>query len=478
MNKEEKSSNKCPICGRPTHKKSKYCIFHASAEEKTEEEFKKALKEYIQEIKEEDKEYNFKGSIFIGDIDFKKDLSVATFKKANFNQVTFKGVISFENVTFKESTKFDCVNFERSTFFNFSIFKKNIDFSRATFEDSADFCSVTFEGEADFSDVIFKKHTFFSLSVFKKNADFSYATFKDYICFDYATFKGHINFIDTIFPSGRELCIIVEKKGIIDFRSAFLENVILELYIDDGVLIDFTHTLIKNTKIKKDQIEKNILQEKKKEFFEAKDIYLLLKNNFHSIGRYDDESWAFIKEKEMERRSYSIESFTKNVGSEEEKSEGKIPKEKKLKIISYFNWFKTKKFRKWLWSCFCNIIYGYGERPQNVIFSAIFIIILFSVFFSFLGINSPEIIEMKSPTVQEIFNGNSEIISKGSLINKATNNSIDCLYFSAITFTTLGYGDFRPLEGWGRILAGTEAFIGAFMMALFVYTFARRTGGR
>jgi hypothetical protein len=95
-----------------------------------------------------------------------------------------------------------------------------------------------------------------------------------------------------------------------------------------------------------------------------------------------------------------------------------------------------------------------------------------------LGINSPEIIEMKSPTVQEIFNGDSGIISKGILISKTTNNSVDCIYFSAITFTTLGYGDFRPLEGWGRILAGSEAFIGAFMMALFVYTFARKTGGR
>ncbi len=51
MKKEEKSSNKCPICGRPIHKESKHCIFHASAEEKTEEEFKNALKKLIEEIK-------------------------------------------------------------------------------------------------------------------------------------------------------------------------------------------------------------------------------------------------------------------------------------------------------------------------------------------------------------------------------------------------------------------------------------------
>ena len=70
MNKEEKISSKCPICGRPTHKESKYCIFHASAEEKTEEEFKKALKEYIKEIEKENKGYDFKEFIFIGHSDF------------------------------------------------------------------------------------------------------------------------------------------------------------------------------------------------------------------------------------------------------------------------------------------------------------------------------------------------------------------------------------------------------------------------
>jgi len=38
MNKEENNPSICPICGRPTHNESKYCIFHASAEEKTEED--------------------------------------------------------------------------------------------------------------------------------------------------------------------------------------------------------------------------------------------------------------------------------------------------------------------------------------------------------------------------------------------------------------------------------------------------------
>ena len=55
---------------------------------------------------------------------------------------------------------------------------------------------------------------------------------------------------------------------------------------------------------------------------------------------------------------------------------------------------------------------------------------------------------------------------------------LNCLYFSVVTFTTLGYGDFQPAVGLSRFVVSLEAIIGAITMALFVYTFARRTGGR
>ena len=98
--------------------------------------------------------------------------------------------------------------------------------------------------------------------------------------------------------------------------------------------------------------------------------------------------------------------------------------------------------------------------------------------FSLIGLGNPEIIELKGTAIHQNSGNIIDLASKGFLKNNVTRNFPDSFYFSLITFTTLGYGDFRPLEGWGRILAGSEAFIGAFMMALFVYTFARRTGGR
>jgi hypothetical protein len=49
------------------------------------------------------------------------------------------------------------------------------------------------------------------------------------------------------------------------------------------------------------------------------------------------------------------------------------------------------------------------------------------------------------------------------------------LYFSTITFTTLGYGDFYPAaNGPWRTLAMVEAIAGACLIALFIVCLAKR----
>ena len=48
-----------------------------------------------------------------------------------------------------------------------------------------------------------------------------------------------------------------------------------------------------------------------------------------------------------------------------------------------------------------------------------------------------------------------------------------CLYYSVVTFTTLGYGDFTP-GGLSRAIAAIEAFPGSFTIALFVVVFVKK----
>ena len=51
--------------------------------------------------------------------------------------------------------------------------------------------------------------------------------------------------------------------------------------------------------------------------------------------------------------------------------------------------------------------------------------------------------------------------------NLPTSNFSDCLYFSAITFSSLGYGDFRPV-GISRLFASLEVFIGLAFLGIAI----------
>jgi hypothetical protein len=55
------------------------------------------------------------------------------------------------------------------------------------------------------------------------------------------------------------------------------------------------------------------------------------------------------------------------------------------------------------------------------------------------------------------------------LINNeaASKDGLTCLYFSIVTWTTLGYGDVRPSVA-ARLIAASEALIGHLWMAMFI----------
>jgi len=342
MNKEGKSSNKCLICGRPIHKKSKYCIFHASKEEKSEKEFEKELIEYINDIKRNNKEYSFIKFTFVGNINFRKDLNIKILRNSDFRFAIFLGAISFEKVIFEGKTRFqasvfnDEANFSNAVFkeetsfsktaynkqnmpieieldklFNKSfikspsymsgpsIFKRDVYFEKAVFEGDVDFIDVKFNGISEFSDAVFNNFATFEGAVFEKGSSFCETRFDSLVSFVDVIFKEDNLFIKPIFmkevmfsyaqisPIGNWI-LEVKNRGIVFFNNAFLENVTLDLNLGKDVLVDFSNALLRGTKIKKSQVENHIQQEKENNFLEAKEVYILLKNNFHTIGNYDE----------------------------------------------------------------------------------------------------------------------------------------------------------------------------------------------
>jgi len=179
--------------------------------------------------------------------------------------------------------------------------------------------------------------------------------------------------------------------------------------------------------------DKNILQEKKAKItqnFEEKldlyqqseEIYRNLRRTCESDGLFETAGWFFQKEMKMRRKQMPLFSFKRFIS----------------KIVDF--------------SC------GYGERPLRIVILSAMVILLFTGIFFMTGLNySGEIIQIS-------FNASFEenIVA---LLN--------ALYFSVVTFTTLGYGDILPI-GISKLFAGVEALLGGFILALFVVVFVKK----
>lgn len=56
----------------------------------------------------------------------------------------------------------------------------------------------------------------------------------------------------------------------------------------------------------------------------------------------------------------------------------------------------------------------------------------------------------------------------------AKSNFIYAIYFSTITFFTIGYGDISPWNSLVAIISGIQGFCGVFLMSYLVVTFVRK----
>ena len=101
---------------------------------------------------------------------------------------------------------------------------------------------------------------------------------------------------------------------------------------------------------------------------------------------------------------------------------------------------------------------GYGEDPLRVIFFSLALIFFSAIFYYIFGLR---------------FAGEFQVFSLDQSLEQNVIFFFECLYYSVVTFTTLGYGDFIPV-GFSRVIAALEAFTGSFTIALFVVVFVKK----
>jgi len=183
---------------------------------------------------------------------------------------------------------------------------------------------------------------------------------------------------------------------------------------------------------------------------EAMATYIDLKNYFSGEGLYGRSGDFYIRE-------WSVKGKLQRTASDlpAEKLKGirflryYLPFSFNRKNSRFFSLFaKFECWTNWVLNKVLYTVAKYGESPLRVLGTSLSIIMIYSIIYWIVG----------------------GITTGGSGFKASFPESF---YFSAVTFTTLGYGDYQPIPDF-QILAISEAFIGAFVLAFFVVVVSRK----
>lgn len=180
--------------------------------------------------------------------------------------------------------------------------------------------------------------------------------------------------------------------------------------------------IVRNHKQADELVKQHDKKSANKKYEEAEDVYRILRQRFEALGKADQAGRFFFLEMVMRRkqmRYWSIGRF---------------------------------------WSKLVDLICGYGEEPLRVIGVSLMFVLICALMFGISGIGQ----------------GDNEY---GFYNNKTLWEDIEtfaiAVYYSIVTFTTLGYGDMVALS-WGKGLAALEAFVGVFLNSMFLLTLAKK----
>jgi hypothetical protein len=191
---------------------------------------------------------------------------------------------------------------------------------------------------------------------------------------------------------------------------------------------------------------------------QSEGIYRSLTPHLSSKGLLDDASWAAYRSCVMRHRVLTQKLSSSKLWADAtvlammsapEQSESllrNMPGISGHRFSFRFIAARTFAFVAWVQSLVLLVVMGYGEKPARVLLNAILAILTFALIYQRFG-----------------------------AINDRSFSS--CLYFSAITFTTVGYGDLAP-HGALRLIAASEAFTGILLCGLFIFCLGRRTVAR
>jgi len=336
------------------------------------------------------------------------------FSNAGFNgdvkfwHVNFNGFIDFNDVNFNNNnTSFLGVTFSGDTNFRNAEFNKTT-FTEAIFNSNTDFINANFNSNTDFTDVDFNKNAKFNNVVFIGEADFSDSTFNDYADFYNVTFDSNVKM------NGCKFGVSKLGDGANFMDADFNGNADFERAKFGDV--DFSRTdFNKNVDFHIIDFQKMVIAWNYLEDGLTCDglVYIKLIKNFRDRELFDDADKAYYQYRKESRKDE--------------------------------NWLS------WGLSLIMDITCGYGVKPFKALIVGGLTILVFTL-------------------IYWRKNGISRLKENGGDEDQNVSRW-DALYFSVVTFTTVGYGDWYPKDRYRKFVM-IEGLLGWLILALFLVTLA------
>jgi hypothetical protein len=205
-----------------------------------------------------------------------------------------------------------------------------------------------------------------------------------------------------------------------------------------------------NTRLSRESIGPQLLQEVTGDYLAARGVFVALKSNFASLGYYDEASWAYIRERQMEKMMNHPRHAQRYYSLEEGVSQGGIWR--CGRVWRYY----SRHTLKWIGDWLVDLICGYGESFLRVLATLAAVYILFTLGY---GLTSSVLRVTAGPegTAREF-----------------TGDPVDWAIFSLGALTTMDPAGLEARSNVVQLVAGVEALLGIFLTGLLGFVVANR----
>jgi len=418
---------------------------------------------------------DFRGATFGDDVTFERGV----FGTADFQDAVFEATADFERTDFEENVDFESARFHGRARFEEVQFHGDSTFRDATFDERVTFGGAAFFGETDYleDDAIFAGAVFFDDADFRK-VQFTAANFED------TQFNGDADFTETTFTDSLHLRVTsFGEQTYFDFTQARVDDGRIVQPKDGWVRFDFTEATLGTVTLGAMTLsdERSLLSyfrfcNTTFDGFDFSDHTAYLDRNdwvLHSFEAEEDHDPAVRMTPAVVEETYlkaktdaSAQSNIKAAGEFRVKRQ-QHARQKFLNIATDDDEALSTRTRNALRATentFLGATCGYGLRLYRITVVFVLFPLLAGFLFAFGG----------DPFATQ--GGAEQLSSLGEL---ATARGLEQLamnvYFSYITFLTIGYGNIGP-EGMGaRFTAAGLVYLNVILAGLFLYSLIKRS---